>query len=211
MRMIRLVLLVALMLASGLGVGCSSELDPTKPEHAYLIFRNALFEGDAATIWQRSDQPTHEYFQTRYEQLVQMGTFIETYLPQTDHRLAKRQSGAELTDMVSSGQELFLKVFQPALLPGEEPVRFGSEVQEIQMSEDGAAAVIVTRSEQQFLLAKAADNQWYVSLVESGDVVETSFKWLDQNESALKQTVEDLIAEERKKREAIIAELMNVK
>lgn len=210
-RTLLVLLFPMLCLLTVLGTACNSELDPTKPEDAYLIFRDALFEGDIDTIWQRSDQATHDYFQQRYEQLVQMGVFIDRYLPQTDHRLARRQSGVELTESAKNGHQLFAKVFQPQLLPAADGVRFGSNVREIQISEDGNAAIIVTRGQQEFPLVRAADNQWYVGLIDAGDIVENAFKWIDQNESALKQTVEDLIAEERKKREAIIAELMDVK
>ncbi len=203
-------LLFVLLSLTALNTACSGELDPTKPEDAYLIFRDALFEDDHATIWQRSDQATHEYFQIRYDQLTQMGVFIERYLPLTDHRLARRQSGVELTETAKNGQELFAKVFQPKLLATTPGVIFGSNVREIQISEDGKAAIIVTRGQQEFPLVLAADGQWYVGLVDVGEIVETSFQWIDQNESALKQTVEDLIVEERKKREAVIAELMDV-
>lgn len=203
-----LLTLVALVVTSA---GCSSELDPGKPGDAYLLFRDALFAGDAQAVWNRTDEETREHFQVRYEQLVEMGKLINRYLPQTDHRLARRQSGAELTDSVTNGEALFLKVFTPAELPRDEAIRFGSEVHEIQMAEDGNTAVIVTRSEQEFVVVKARDGQWYVNLLESGDVLASSFAWLDQNASALEQTVEDLMAEERRKREAIIAELLNLK
>lgn len=210
-RITRYSLLAMLACLTAFGTGCSGELDPTKPEDAYLIFRDALFQSDIDTIWQRSDQATQDYFQLRYDQLGQMGVFIEKYLPQTDHRLARRQSGVELTESAKNGKELFGKVFQPRLLAANDGVIFGSNVREIQLSEDGKAAIIVTRGQQEFPLVLAADGQWYVGLVDVGDIVEKSFQWIDQNESALQQTVEDLIAEERKKREAIIAELMDVK
>ncbi len=204
-------MLFILLCLTVFNTACSGELDPTKPEDAYTIFRDALFEGDHDTIWQRSDQATHDHFQLRYDQLKQMGVFIDRYLPQTDHRLARRQSGVELIETTKNGRELFEKVFQPKLLSPNHGVIFGSNVREIQLSEDAKAAIIVTRSQQEFPLVLAADGEWYVALVDAGDIVETSFKWIDQNESALQQTVEDLIAEERKKREAIIAELMDVK
>lgn len=201
---------LVLLLSSSL-IGCKSELDPARADDAYVLFRDALFAGDAEGVWLRSDKATHDHFQHRYTQLVQMDNLIESYLPQTDHRLARRQSGVELVDSVSDGHSLFLRVFDISNFPQDDAILFGSEVGEIQMSEDGNSAAIITRGEQQFMMVKAGDGQWYVSLLESGEVLSGAFAWLDKNEAALEQTVEDLIAEERKKREAIIAELMNIK
>jgi hypothetical protein len=208
-RLAPLIILASIVL-TGFMTGCSGELDPTRPGDAYTLFRDALFAGDGDAVWARSDKATHDHFEQRYQQLVQMDRLIESYLPQTDHRLARRQSGVELVEKVSDGKTLFLKVFDTSALPKEEAVLFGSDGREIRMSEDGNTALVITRGEQQFTLAKASDGQWYVNLVESGDVLSTVFAWLDKNEAALEQTVEDLIAEERKKREAIIAELMNL-
>ncbi|MFU8806288.1 MAG: hypothetical protein ACNA8W_20930 [Bradymonadaceae bacterium] len=204
-------LIVTLVLVSSVFTGCRGELDPARADDSYLIFRDALFAGDSETMWNRSDAATHEHFQHRYTQLVAMDTLIERYLPLTDHRLARRQSGVELIDTIKDGKSLFIRIFDPAQVPQDEAILFGSDVREIQMSEDGKSAVIVTRGEQEFIMARSEeDNLWYVSLIESEDVLSAAFAWLDKNEAALEQTVEDLIAEERTKREAIIAELMGV-
>jgi hypothetical protein len=213
-RLVRphLLLVVTLILLFGSPVmGCESELDPGRADEAYMLFRDALFAGNGEGVWLRTDQATHDHFQHRYTQLVQMDKLIESYLPQTDHRLARRQSGVELIDAVSDGRALFLRVFDVANFPQDEAILFGSEVGEIQMSADGNAAAIITRGEQQFMMVKSSDGQWYVSLLESGEVLSAVFAWLDKNVAALEQTVEDLIAEERTKREVIIAELMNIK
>jgi lipopolysaccharide export LptBFGC system permease protein LptF len=193
-----------------LAVGCGDELDPTEPEGAYYIFRNALLKGDAETVWKRTDDTTKAYFQQRYEQLEEMDETIERYLPQTDHKIARKQSGTILLDEVDGGKGLFMKVFQPKNLPDEQAIKVGSDIDELKVAEDDSAAKVVTRAGQEYVLkADKTTEEWHVMLVRSSDKVDGAFGWLEANESALQQTVEDLIAEEREKREAIIAELMN--
>ncbi|RDV39737.1 hypothetical protein DV096_04000 [Bradymonadaceae bacterium TMQ3] len=205
-----LVTLLALTLSLG-AMACSSELDPTDPGDAYTIFRDALFAGTPDVVWERLDPQTRAYFQERHERLVQMNQLIESYLPQTDHRLARSQSGAELLESVNDGRELFEHVFKKAEMPDDDAIVFGSGISEIRVSEEGTAALVVTRGEQEFVMVQAEDETWHVDLVGSGDFLDTSFGWLTRNEEALARTVEDLIAEERHKREAIIADLMNLK
>jgi hypothetical protein len=209
-RATTLMLLAAVMTI--MAAGCSDELDSSEPEGAYYIFRNALIAGDAETVWERTDGDTRAYFQKRYEHLVDMDETIERYLPQTDHKIARKQSGAVLLDEVKDGKGLFLKVFKPVKLDATEAIRIGSDLEELKVAEDDSAAKVVTRAGQEYVLTHDEHNEeWHVMLVRSTDKVEASFGWLTTNQSALQQTVEDLIAEERKKRETIIAELMDKK
>jgi len=188
--------------------GCGGEPDPSSPDDAYQIFRTALFEADAETMWQRTDPQTRDYFEERYQRLVEMDELIERYLPQTDHQIARTQSGAELLDEVDSGSELFVTMIQPGPFVDDDAVELGSRLQELRMAEDGQSAVAATRGGQEFVLVADGDH-WYVNLVESGQFLETTFQWLTDNEEALEQTVEDLIEEERQVREEIIADLMD--
>lgn len=202
---------VALMALMPLFVGaCSSELDPGKPEDAYLLFRNALIDGDAERVWERLDPATHQHFEQAHGRLVAMDRLIASYMPLTDHGLARQQSGAELAQSTKDGRALFLKVFQPQNLPKEQAIEVGSAVREIRMSEDGSQAVVVTRGEQEYMLERGKDEQWRVALLSSGDAVKKAFVWLDANEKALEQTVEDLKRSEQRRRETIISELMNL-
>ncbi len=192
-------------------VACSSELDPSNPEDAYDMFRHALFDGDGEAAWERTDDHTRQYFEHRYEVLQEMNALIERYLPHTDHQIARSQSGAELLAELESGRELFVYLHDPADFPDDPAVRFGSEVRQIQMAEDGTTAVVLTRGEQEFVLELHEEEEiWYVNLADSGDFLDQTFQWLAQNEDALEQTVEDLIDEERQMREEIIAELMDI-
>lgn len=194
-----------------LSTACSGELDPADPKDAYNIFRSALFSGDSEVAWERTDEQTRRYFEERYEKLEEMDDLIERYLPHTDHEIARGQSGAELLAELDSGRDLFAMVFQPAEFIDDPAVEFGAEAHEIQMAEHGQAAVVVTRGGQEFVMVlDEEDDQWHVNLVESGDFLDQSFQWLAQNENALVQTVEDLIAEERRVREEIISSLMTV-
>lgn len=189
-------------------LGCSDELDPTAPGDAYLMFRDAMWAGDAEAVWARTDPETHAYFQQSYEDLTEMSETIERYLPQADHRLAKRQAGVILLREAEDGKGLFLKIFQPEKLPKDEAYKLGSDVAEVEVAEDESFAKIKTRGGREYYLTKGDDEQWYVMLHKSAKELGESMAWLESNKTALSQTVDDLIAEERKKREAIIAELM---
>lgn len=201
--------LILIVVAAALGA-CNGELDPTQPEDAYSLFRQALFEGDAQVAWERTDEDSRDYFQERYDKLQEMNDLIERYLPHTDHAIARGQSGAELLEELDSGQDLFALVFEPAEFVDDDGVKFGAEAREIQMSETGDTAVVVTRGGQEFVLVQQDDELWFINLVESGDFLDQSFQWLTNNEEALEQTVQDLIEEERRNREQIISQLMDV-
>ncbi|MGM0557790.1 MAG: hypothetical protein ACQEVA_15505 [Myxococcota bacterium] len=202
-------LIAIVALSAVITTGCSDELDPTEPKDAYVIFRDALFSGDGQVVWERTDEQTHAYFEQRYGVLVEMDELIRRYLPQTDVKLARKQSGTVLLDEVSNGRELFLKVYSAENVPSEEAVQLGSNVDEVKVAEDGQLAKVVTRAGQEYIMTRDEQSEeWFVMLVKSNDAVEDSFDWLDSNEEALTQTVEDLIKEEREKREEVIAELM---
>ena len=203
-------MLLALGVAVALSsIACSSEYDPADPEDSYELFRHALLEGDGQSVWERTDDDTRQYFEDRYASLKEMDELIERYLPPVDHQLARSQSGSELLDEVDSPEELFTHIFQFEDMADDDAIRLGSDPRQIQLTEDETSAVVLTRTEQEFVLVLHEDHHWYVNLVESGGFVDAAFAWLDQNEDALEQTVEDLIAEERQVREAIIADLLD--
>lgn len=204
----RALLIIALM-ASSVAFGCNSEHDSSEPEGAYYTFRDAVLNDDAQAAWERVDQGTREYYAERYEQLEEMEETIEQYLPQTDHRIAREQSGAELLDEVDDGEELFEKTFAPSDLPEDEAIEVGTDIDELKLAEDESSAKVITRAGQEYLLTRDEEtDEWHIMLSESTEAVDESFAWLDKNRKALRKTVEDLMAEEREKREAIIAELM---
>lgn len=201
--------MVLVAVSAVLTTGCSDELDPTDPRDAYVMFRDALVAGDGETVWKRTDEQTHTYFDQQYGVLVEMDELIHRYLPQTDVKLARKQSGTVLLEDVSNGKELFLEVYSAKDVPKKEAVEIGSNVDEVKVAEDGQLAKVVTRAGQEYILTRDEESeQWFVMLVKSNDAVQSSFGWLDRNEKALTQTVEDLIKEEREEREEVIAELM---
>ncbi len=210
-----LLLGIVLALATTFGTGCDENVDPTDPEGAYNIYINSLWANDAEGVWDRLAPTTRGYFQTQYENLVEMDETIRRYLPATDHKIARQQAGSILTDEVQDGKGLFLKVFQPQGLNATGGHKVGALVDEIKINEDKTQAELTTLGGDTFYLTKGTGegvdpNQWYVMLVRSSEKVKSRMQWLDSNQSALQQTVEDLIAEERTKRESIIAELMRL-
>lgn len=202
--------LVALTTMELFLTGCRGDLDPERPDGSYLIFRDALFDGDGDGIWERTDDRTRTYFEDHYKRLQDMNDLIERYLPSTDHQLARRQSGVELLEEIDSGKALFLHILEPTEFADDDAVFFGSNPDEIRISEEGDSAIIATHGGQEFVLTRQDDEQWYVNLADSGSFLDEAFEWLSKNQDALEQTVEDLIAEERQVREQIIADLMGL-
>lgn len=199
---------VLLGLAGVVFSGCSSELDPTEPEDAYLVFRNALFEGNEEAVWGRLDPGTKEFFETSYNELIEMDAEIEKYLPQADHRLARRQSGAILLRDVKDGKGLFLHLMTLDKFEHDDAIELGSRVDTVAVSEDQKSSKVTTRGGQEFYMTKGKNGQWYVMFYKSSEELQKSMAWVEANKVALRQTVDDLIAEEQKKREEIVAELI---
>jgi len=207
----RLAVILAIVASASLSLtACSGELDPTEPSEAYLLFRKALKEGDVDAMWERSADSTKRYVRQRYEQLVEMDRKIEKYLPQTDHKLARKQTGTELLDEIEDGRDLFERIVTPENLEVDEARRLGSLIEEIRLSKDKKKAEVATRGGRTYRLVKQDDGEWYVAVAESVDALDASFEWLDRNNEALTQTINDLRQEEREKREEIIADLMDV-
>lgn len=205
------VIAVLLLAAVGLvATGCGEKVDPTDPEGAYNLYVKSLWAGDAEAVWERLAPSTHEYFQNQYETLVEMDETIRRYLPPTDHRIAREQAGSILTDKVDGGKGLFLKLFEPSQLQLTEGHKVGAVVEEIRINEDETRAELKTLGGDVYYLTKGEGERWYVMLVQSSSPVEKRMNWLESNQSALKQTVEDLIDEERKEREEVITELMKL-
>lgn len=207
----RLAVVVSVLALVSLSVSaCSGELDPTEPSEAYLLFRKALKKGNVDAMWKRCSDSTKTYFEQRYEQLVEMDRKIDQYLPQTDRKLARKQTGTELLDEIENGRQLFETVVDPEKLEVDEARRLGSLVKEIRLSKDQKKAEVATRGGRTYRLVKQDDGEWYVALAESVQALDASFEWLDRNRKALTQTINDMKEEEREKREEIIAELMDV-
>jgi len=194
---------------SFLVAGCGKKLDPSVPEGAFNLFWQAMLDGEGEVMWDHMAPSSHQYFDDQLTRLKSMDEKIGRYLPPTDHRLARNQAGSILTDELADGRALFLKIFSPQEIPKDEAVLVGMHVEQITMSEDKKSGAVLTRGGQQILLQYDSQaDRWNIMFVESFEELGKALGWLDFNESALDQTIEDLIAEERRKREAMISELM---
>lgn len=197
--------------------GCGEKLDTTDPEGTYNLYRNALFEGNAEKVYDLLAPDSIQYFEDEFLRLQRMDKTIARYLPITDHKLARRQAGSILTDEITDGKSLFLKVFQPASMKlskssrwNQSPFEVGAIVEEIQVSEDGKAAKLTTKAKEEYRFQKNEKEQWELQLVQSAQAFQSAMEWMKQNENALQQTIDDLIEEETTKRESIIADLMGL-
>jgi len=207
----RFLFVAELSFAVVLLAGCGSKLDATEPGEAYLVYRKAMLDGDVDGIWERTAPSTKQYFEDRYQQLVKMDEKIEEYLPQSDHEVARKQTGTILLDEIDGARGLFERVVEPANVSVSQARRLGSRVQKIRKSKDEKRAQVVTRSGRTYRLVKSGDDgEWYVALEKSMDTLDASFQWLDRNREALTETVNDLLESEKEKREQVIADLMDI-
>ncbi len=198
-------------------LGCGEKLDTTDPEGTYNLYRDALFEGNAEKVYALLAPGSIKYFEDEYLRLQRMDKTIARYLPITDHKLARRQAGSILTDEVKDGRTLFLKVFKPASMKlskssrwNQSPFEVGAIVEEIQVSEDGNVAKLTTKARQEYRFQKNKTGEWKLQLVQSAQAFQEAMGWMAANESALQQTIDDLIEEETTDRESIIADLMGL-
>lgn len=211
-RLVRstMVVLAAILVAGGALVGCQSEADPTKPAGAYRMYRQAVLDGDLEAMWKRTSESSHEFFGEKYETLVEMDRQIRKYMPQTDHELARKQTGTEMLDEIDGAQGLFEKMLEPENMPLNQARRLGSEVEKIRMGKDREVARVVAAGGREYRLVRGEDDEWYVDLVASVDAVKKNFGWLEKNEKALEKTVNDIVEKRQEEREKIIADLMDV-
>ncbi len=213
----RLSTFIMSILLSSIFLGCGEKLETSDPEGTYNLYRNALFEGDSEKIYVLLAPESIAYFDDEFARLERMDETIAKYLPITDHKLARRQAGSILTDEVKDGHGLFLKIFKPSSMElskssrwNQSPYEVGAIVDEIQVSEDGKAAKLTTKAKEEYHFEKTEKGVWKLQLVQSAKAFQDATQWMRKNERSLQQTIDDLIEEERTKRETIIAELMGL-
>lgn len=187
--------------------GCQGEMLPTEPDGAYLLFRQAVLSGDSKTAYEFLDHDTKALFDERVVALNDMQDRIDRFLPQVDQRLARQQTGVVLLkkNKLDSGNALFLMLFTPDKLEVTPEIEVGSEISDLEVSEDGKEAILVTYSGQQYRLVLEG-TEWRVSSWAALAAKRT--QWILDNRTALEQTVQDLIAEEKEEVDRVIAFLI---
>jgi hypothetical protein len=96
-------------------------------------------------------------------------------------------------------------LYTPDKLEVTPEIEVGSEISALEVSEDGKEAIIVTYSGQQYRLV-LEDAEWRISSWSELSAART--KWILDNRTALEQTVQDLIAEEKEEVDQVIAFLI---
>ncbi|MFB6263123.1 MAG: hypothetical protein ABEL76_05780 [Bradymonadaceae bacterium] len=203
--------LAATLIAVSLAVaGCSDDYDRQSPGGAYRAFRRAFIDADSAALWKRVDARTREYFSQRYQDLVEIDRDIDAHLPQTDQRLARKQSGAVLLDEIDGPRGLFEEVVRPKRVVVDRERRIGSEVAAVRIGEKQQTAVVTTRAGQAVRLSRNDDGTWGVDLLATLEGLRKRLSWIRKNRRAIRETVRSIMRRERERREEIIAELMDV-
>lgn len=193
-------LLLALLATSA----CEEELLPQEPRGSYLLFRQAVFQGDADQVWEYLDKDTRDLFEQRYQTLIAMADQIVQFLPAVDQKLARQQTGVVLLAEhgIQSGKDLFKAVFKPKAIEITPEIEVGTEVSEMELNEAENEAVIVTYSGTVYRLVVEDDGIWRIT--NWRELVESRTQWVAGNQTALEQTVSDLINEEKEEVDKII-------
>ncbi len=196
--------IVGLFLIVVMASSCSDELLPEEPEGAYLLWRQALINGDTEGVYNYLDKDTRKLLDERATTLSAMSDDIVRYLPQVDQRLARKQTGAVLLKEkdVQDGRKLFLFLFQPDKLDISPEIEVGTEISDIELNEAGDTAAIKTDGGDQFILVREEDQIWRLSSWKG--LCDKRTQWILDNQSALEQTVQDLITEEQEEVGAVI-------
>jgi len=200
----RVLVTCGLLLVVAATTGCEEELLPQEPRGAYLLFRQAIFQGDADQVWAYLDKDTKDLFDQRYGTLLAMSDQIVQFLPSVDQKLARQQTGVVMLgdQGIHSGQELFNAVFKPKAVEITPEIEVGTEVSEVEVNEAESEAVVVTYAGTVYRLVVEEDGIWRIS--NWRELVATRTAWVDGNQTALEQTVSDLINEEKEGVDKII-------
>lgn len=200
---------VVLVAVASLGSSCSEELIPEEPEGAYLLWRKALLSGDTEGVYAYLDGSTHTLLDKRVQVLERMNEDIARYLPQVDQKLARNQTGVVLLEKheIENGGGLFGVIFQPTKLEVTPEIEVGTLISSVEYNEAGDEAAIISDAGQEFRLKKESDGVWRITSWKG--LCEDRTQWILDNQTALEQTVQDLINEEQEEIDAVIKFLLN--
>jgi hypothetical protein len=189
-------------------VSCSEEVVETEPEGAYIIWRQALFDGDEGRVYEQLDAQTKRVFQERFERLLLMSQDIQRYLPQADQKLAREQTGVVMLSRhgIKDGEGLFRALVELDKLEVSPEIEVGTEVSEVEINESGTEAAVVVYAGQQFVLRKEEEGRWRIASWHQ--LCSERTQWILDNSQVLEQTVQDLINEEKEETDAVIKYLL---
>ena len=198
-----------LLLCAAWTLGCEEELRPEEPKGAYLLWREALLQGDVDGVYKYLDQDTHKLLDERVTVLKELEGDISRYLPQVDQKIARKQTGAVLLrdhKDLEDGRALFGLIYQPGSLKITPEVRVGSEVSDVELNEAGDIASVVTYGGDQYYFKRESDSVWRTGAWLT--LADERTRWVLDNQTALEQTVQDLISEEQEEIGAVIEHVL---
>ena len=204
----RTLVIFILLVSSTCLSSCAEEVVATEPEGAYIIWRQALFDGDEDKVYDQLDDQTQKVFQDRVVLLGRMSQDIQRYLPQADQKLARQQTGVVMLSEhgIKDGRGLFKALIELDKLTVSPELEVGTEVSEVEVNESGTEAAVVVYAGQQFVLRKEEDAHWRIASWRQLSTERT--QWILDNGLVLEQTVQDLINEEKEEVNAVIKYLL---
>ncbi len=201
-------LTVSICLVTLLCAACEDEVVLDEPGGGYMAFRDAVLDNKAEDVYACLDAATKAVYDERFKTLQAMDERITKFLPQVDQKLARQQTGVVLLKEknLQSGKDLFVLIFQGSKIERTEGLENGTEVSYEEINDTKDAAVVKTYANVQYQMVKEEDGVWRVA--EWKELSEERTKWIVDNQSALEQTVEDLINEEKEEIDRVIAFLL---
>ena len=194
--------------------GCQGEPQPQEADGAYLLFRSALLQGNKATVYGYLSQDTKKVYEDRYATFQDMSEQIIRFLPQTDQKLARQQTGVVLLkkEGIEDSEGLFTYLFKLDALKTEDTLpglEIGSGIRfpgGVAYNDDETEAAIVTWANDQYHMVKEDDGIWRVASWRKDAQEKTA--WIETNKENLEKTIQDLISEEKEEIDTVIKYLL---
>jgi hypothetical protein len=171
-----------------LPAACSSELDPKDPEGAYLMFREALLNGDEEALWEALSESTKQLFSDGYQDLLDLDVAIDQLAPE-DRTIARERTAARLLSRVDGPKSLFLMIVRLENVAGEDRFRYGSAVDEVNVDEEAGEATVVTEAGTQIELVRQEDGIWRVRSL--APIIGDRLRVLSEDIDAVEATLAD--------------------
>lgn len=169
-RLVPYAAIALISLALGL-TGCSTEIDPDKPEGGYLTFRDALFAGDLDTVWDCLSADSKALYEDALADLQAIRETAQQLSP-GDRQMVAERTAVRLLETGETAKDLFKALARLDVLNEEDGYAVGSGVDTVTLDEDGERATIVTEAGQEILLVKEEDARWRVDSLQ--DVIDES-------------------------------------
>lgn len=154
-------LLVTLIASLALSVTCSDDEAITEPTGGYLAFRDALLSGDPHQLWSWISEDTKQIYNDAILDIQALAESVRMLSP-ADRALAYERTAVRLAGHVETGEALFVEIVRLENLVGDQRYLLGTDIDDLDVADDGDHATVTTEAGQEFDLVRETDGVWRV-------------------------------------------------